>query len=120
MEIQFYIELASELLLLFIPGYVTVELREKFRLERKAEKFDIALHSILYSFVIGIVYSVIVRIITWPFPAAENGLMQETVKQLIMDNPELAEELKQKIVATFNGKTDEPELAESANEETDN
>lgn len=42
------------------------------------------------------------------------------VKQLIMDNPELAEELKQKIVATFNGKTDEPELAESANEETDN
>ena len=32
----------------------------------------------------------------------------------------LAEELKQKIVATFNGKTDEPELAESANEETDN
>lgn len=83
MEIQFYIELASELLLLFIPGYVTVELREKFRLERKAEKFDIALHSILYSFVIGIVYSVIVRIITWPFPAAENGLMQETVKQLM-------------------------------------
>ena len=42
------------------------------------------------------------------------------VKKLIMDNPELAEELKQKIVATFNGKTDEPELAESANEETDN
>ena len=48
------------------------------------------------------------------------GQGRETVKQLIMDNPELAEELKQKIVATFNGKTDEPELAESANEETDN
>ncbi len=44
------------------------------------------------------------------FSYGENKLGQgrETVKQLIMDNPELAEELKQKIIATLNGKTDEP------------
>ena len=43
------------------------------------------------------------------FSYGENKLGQgrETVKQLIMDNPELAEELKQKIVAALNGTTGE-------------
>ena len=70
---------------------------------------------------LGVECNVIKKSGSW-FSYGENKLGQgrETVKQLIMDNPELAEELKQKIVATFNGKTDEPELAESANEETDN
>ena len=43
------------------------------------------------------------------FSYGENKLGQgrETVKQLIMDNPELAEEIKQKIIAAMNGITEE-------------
>ena len=60
------------------------------------------------------------------FSYGENKLGQgrETVKQLVMDNPELAEELRGKIVAAMNGITETPEQPEkggkSATPETEN
>ena len=70
---------------------------------------------------LGVEYNVIKKSGSW-FSYGESKLGQgrETVKQLIMDNPELAEELKQKIVAAMDGTPDEPvrEIHESF-EETD-
>jgi recombination protein RecA len=62
---------------------------------------------------LGVDCNVIKKSGSW-FSYGENKLGQgrETVKQLIMDNPELAEELKRKIVAVLNGRTDEPEEEE--------
>lgn len=52
---------------------------------------------------LGVDFNVIKKSGSW-FSYGENKLGQgrETVKQLVMDNPELAEELKQKIVAAMN------------------
>lgn len=57
---------------------------------------------------LGVEYNVIKKSGSW-FSYGENKLGQgrETVKQLIMDNPELAEEIKQKIIAAMNGITEE-------------
>ncbi len=70
---------------------------------------------------LGVEYNVIKKSGSW-FSYGESKLGQgrETVKQLIMDNPELAEELKQKIVSAMDGTPDEPvrEIHESF-EETD-
>ena len=55
---------------------------------------------------LGVEYNVIKKSGSW-FSYGESKLGQgrETVKQLVIDNPELAEELKQKIVAAMNGKS---------------
>ncbi len=52
---------------------------------------------------LGVEYNVIKKSGSW-FSYGENKLGQgrETVKQLVMDNPELAEELKQKIIEAMN------------------
>ena len=53
------LEIIPELLLLFIPGYIAIKISEKYGLEKKKENFDIIVYSILYSFIIGIIYSII-------------------------------------------------------------
>ena len=60
---------------------------------------------------LGVECNVIKKSGSW-FSYGENKLGQgrETVKQLIMDNPELAEELKRKIVSALNGIAEEPSL----------
>ena len=74
---------------------------------------------------LGVDYNVIKKSGSW-FSYGENKLGQgrETVKQLVMDNPELAEELRGKIVAAMNGITETPEQPEkggkSATPETEN
>ena len=63
---------------------------------------------------LGVEYNVIKKSGSW-FSYGENKLGQgrETVKQLIMDNPELAEELKRKIVNAINGTTEEAPTPEN-------
>ena len=53
---------------------------------------------------LGVEYNIIKKSGSW-FSYGESKLGQgrETVRQLIMDNPELAEEIRQKIVAAMNG-----------------
>lgn len=73
---------------------------------------------------LGVDYNVIKKSGSW-FSYGENKLGQgrETVKQLVMDNPELAEELKQKIVAAMNtpkettAKAEKGEKAEAGTED---
>lgn len=57
---------------------------------------------------LGVEYNVIKKSGSW-FSYGESKLGQgrETVKQLVIDNPELAEELKQKIVAAMNGNSED-------------
>ena len=57
---------------------------------------------------LGVEYNVIKKSGSW-LSYGENNIGQgrETGKQLIMDNPELAEEIKQKIIAAMNGITEE-------------
>lgn len=52
----------SELMLLLIPGYVTVEIIHRYGTNYKRNKFDTVLYSILYSFIIYILYSIIAYI----------------------------------------------------------
>ena len=68
---------------------------------------------------LGVDYNVIKKSGSW-FSYGENKLGQgrETVKQLVMDNPELAEELRGKIVAAINGITETPEQPEKGGKPT--
>ena len=69
---------------------------------------------------LGVECNIIKKSGSW-FSYGENKLGQgrETVKQLIMDNPELAEELKQKIVNALNGTTEENNMAAEPTESED-
>ena len=53
---------------------------------------------------LGVEYNVIKKSGSWfSYGDSKLGQGRETVKQLVMDNPELAEELRAKIVAAMNG-----------------
>ena len=59
MNLNDLIVIIPELLLLFIPGYISIRIKEKYSIEKRSDNFDITLYSILCSFIIGIVYSAI-------------------------------------------------------------
>lgn len=68
---------------------------------------------------LGVEYNVIKKSGSWfSYGDSKLGQGRETVKQLVMDNPELAEELRAKIVAAMNGteqhETNETESAAKA------
>lgn len=48
-----------ELLLVFIPGYIALKIRQKYGLRKKTDTFNSVLYCILYSFFVGLVFSVI-------------------------------------------------------------
>ena len=53
---------------------------------------------------LGVEYNIIKKSGSWfSYGDSKLGQGRETVRQLIMDNPELAEEIRQKIVAAMNG-----------------
>lgn len=70
-----------ELLLLVVPGYISIKLKEKYRLEKKSEKLDITLQSILISFIIGIIYSVLETLLKPIIPNSFQFLESTSVKQ---------------------------------------
>ena len=82
MDIKDLLEIIPELLLLFIPGYIAIKISEKYGLEKKKENFDIIVYSILYSFIIGIIYSIIMFLLK-RFCDASAFLERTTVKQTV-------------------------------------
>lgn len=83
MDIKDLLEIIPELLLLFIPGYISIKISEKYALEKKKEHFDVIVYSILYSFIIGIIYSVILFPVEHFCATIGAFLKNTTVKQTV-------------------------------------
>ena len=81
MELKDLVEIIPELLLLVVPGYIAIKIKETYRLEKKNEHFDVILCSILYSFVIGIIYSAVVFVSNHVNVRVAEFLKDTTVKQ---------------------------------------
>lgn len=81
MDLKDLIVIVPELLLLVVPGYISVRIREKYRLEKKSETFDTTLYSILYSFIIGIVYSAIEALSICIWAKAADIFKVDAIKQ---------------------------------------
>lgn len=64
MDLDKMVEIIPKLLLLIVPGFVSLRIKEKYSLEKKLDRFDSTLYSILYSFIIGILYSVLKSILS--------------------------------------------------------
>ena len=83
MNLKDFIEIVPDLILLVVPGYISIRIKEKYRLVKKSEHFDTMLYSILYSFVIGIVYSAINALFTHVCPKVSEFFEVNTVKQSV-------------------------------------
>ena len=81
MNLNEIIKSIPDLLLLIVPGYVTLQIREKYRLERKVDNFDAVLYSVLYSFIIGIAFSVIMCLLSI-FGLSNSTPTPDTIKQI--------------------------------------
>ena len=82
MSLNEIIKIVPDLLLLIIPGYVTLKIKEKYKLEKKIDNFDAVLHSILYSFIIGIVFSIIIWLCHDIFGILNTTSISDTIKQV--------------------------------------
>ena len=82
MDLKDLVVIVPELLLLVIPGYISIKIKEKFGLEKKAESFDITLYSILYSFIIGIAFSAIKLLLGSLWASAVDFVEIEAIKHL--------------------------------------
>lgn len=83
MDIKDLLEVVPELLLMFIPGYISIKISDKYGLKRKKEHFDIIVYSILYSFIIGIIYSIIIFSLEHFCVLISTFLEETTVKQTV-------------------------------------
>lgn len=83
MDIKDLLEIVPELLLMFIPGYISIKISEKYGLKRKEEHFDIIIYSILCSFIIGIIYSIIIFSLEHFCVVISTFLEGTTVKQAV-------------------------------------
>lgn len=81
MDLKDLIVVVPELLLLVVPGYISIGIKEKYCLEKKSEIFDITLYSILYSFIIGIVYSAIEALSIHVWARSVDIFKVDTIKQ---------------------------------------
>ena len=68
---------------MFIPGYISIKISDKYGLKRKKEHFDIIVYSILYSFIIGIIYSIIIFPLEHFCVLISTFLEETTVKQTV-------------------------------------
>ena len=60
-----YIANATELLLLFIPGFISVKLKLKYCDEKHISEFDCAMYSIASSFIILTIYEMLAALVEW-------------------------------------------------------
>ena len=80
MDIDKIIALIPELLLNFIPGFISIRIKEIYGCQNKHDEFGYTIYSILYSFVILLVYRIFtafVGVVKLPLTAF---LAKETVK----------------------------------------
>ncbi|NMD38153.1 MAG: hypothetical protein GYA87_05665, partial [Christensenellaceae bacterium] len=54
-----FLDRIPEILLLFLPGYIALRIKEKYTLGKKADNLNMIILSVLYSFIIGLFYSVL-------------------------------------------------------------
>lgn len=71
-----------ELLLFVIPGYISLKIQEKFGLKKRSEENDALLKCVLYSFIIGIVYTILKAFLVW------SGLMEIVLRYINTDAKE--------------------------------
>lgn len=83
MDLKDIIVIIPDLLLFIIPGYITIRLHEKYDLQKRIDDFDTILYSILYSFVIGILFSIISKATCFLFPCCTSFFEESVVKQII-------------------------------------
>lgn len=83
MNFQELVAIIPELLLLVVPGYISIRIKEKYCLEKKSENYDITFYSILYSFIIGIIYSIIETLFICVWPNTSIFFVIDTVKQFV-------------------------------------
>lgn len=65
MDLNDLIKIVPELLLMVVPGFISLRIKEKYYLEKKHDSFDSTLYCFLYSFIIGIIYSIIVAALSF-------------------------------------------------------
>lgn len=83
MDLKDVIGIIPDLLLFIIPGYITIRVHEKYDLQKRIDDFDTILYSILYSFVIGILFSIISKAVCRLFPSCTFFFEESVVKQIL-------------------------------------
>lgn len=74
------VEVVPELLLLVVPGFISLRIKEKYCVETKKDSFDSSLYCIFYSFIIGIVYSTVVFLFSLFINNVKEFFENESVK----------------------------------------
>lgn len=73
--IEAFVENIPNLFLYILPGYVTLRILNRYNSEKRPPELDIFFYSALYSFIVGIVYNLLVSIV--------NINISATVKQIL-------------------------------------
>ncbi len=81
MNLKDLITIIPELLLLVVPGFIALRIKEKYNVEKKRDDFDSTIYCFLYSFIIGIAYSALTALLIKLSPGLTDFLAKETVKQ---------------------------------------
>ena len=81
MDLKDLITVIPELLLLVVPGFISLRIKEKYSLERKHDRFDSIIYSLFYSFIIGIMYSVVRAILSSLILRIDSFMGLDKVKQ---------------------------------------
>lgn len=80
MDIDKIISYIPELLLNFIPGFISIRIKEIYGLQKKHDEFGYTLYCILYSFIILLAYRILSVIAGAIIPPLKGFLNKETVK----------------------------------------
>ncbi|MEG0165572.1 DUF6338 family protein [Anaerorhabdus sp.] len=68
MDLNNIVNIIPQILLLIIPGYITLTIKKYLNGEKESQNFDTILQCVLYSFIIGLIYSLIQFISIQFFP----------------------------------------------------
>lgn len=83
MDLKDLITIIPELLLYYIPGYISLRIKEKYCPEKRRDEYNSTAQSIIYSFIIGIVFYFIELITTEVFKSSFFILLDQRFHQLI-------------------------------------
>ena len=81
MNVAELLRYVPDILLLLIPGYIVLKIREDYGWEKKLGNMETVLLSIMYSFVVGIIFALILSAARHLFPAAAIWISREVVRR---------------------------------------
>ena len=81
MNVAELLRYVPDILLLLIPGYIVLKIREDYGWEKKLGNMETVLLSILYSFIVGIIFALILSVARRLFPAAAIWISGEVVRR---------------------------------------